>query len=181
MKHILQQSFEGNNHLKLCTISTLHLWMNAVAGQNWQMATFGSAESHKSTTRRWGGGFASWCRFWEVLVRLIFFMQLLFDKNESEWFGMIPNTTSANALLPKSVVIGGWVWWSCWAGRSLQRYQQSSLIWFDVCVFSQFAWEFDYDQQAWHMYIYIYIFTYMYIYMMIIDFELITKGDISSW
>lgn len=135
--------------------------MNAVAGQNWQMATFGSAESHKSTTRRWGGGFASWCRFWEVLVRLIFFMQLLFDKNESEWFGMIPNTTSANALLPKSVVIGGWVWWSCWAGRSLQRYQQSSLIWFDVCVFSQFAWEFDYDQQAWHMYIYIHIYVYI--------------------
>lgn len=53
---------------------------------------------------------------------------------------------------PKSVVIGGWVWWSCWAGRSLQRYQQSSLI-----CFSQFAWEFDYDQQAWHMCIYIYI------------------------
>ena len=72
VKHILQQSFEGNNHLKPCTTSTLHLCANAVAGQNWQMATFGSAESHKSTTRRWGGRFASWDAIFEMFYETDF-------------------------------------------------------------------------------------------------------------
>ena len=157
MKHILKQSFEGNNHSKLCTTSTLHLW-NAAAGQNWQMATFGSAESHKSTTRRWGGGLCFMMSFLRGFMRLIFSCSwdlIGMSRNDLEWYQYHLRKCPA----PKSVVIGGWVCWSCWAGRSLQCYQQSSLIWFDVCVFPSclrvWLWSTGLT------YVYIYIHTYI--------------------